>query len=316
MEHLNKLLNLPEYATASDRACAVYELMQEHENIQAACASAEHELMALREATSHIFSESICAARGITDAAAQEDIRAAWCADPYAALNALAGDNITASNPYGCNQYGHEWRGKHGEGWQPRGDRQRDKKKDEEETKKKESGPPKHKNGAFKIPALDKALAVPTSAPGEKKAPIYKPSYMTDKQFKDALDGMDKDGKKSLSDALKKIAPRTDKNGQGLMPFASNKNASSSVQNVMNKYNTLREKAENKINELQKIKSDSSKNWKEKNDAYEQWSDIYNSITALNNDFANFDKYDESRKKMAEKDMAYHIKRLEEDINR
>ena len=41
-----------------------------------------------------------------------------------------------------------------------------------------------------------------------QKAPIYKPSYMTDKQFKDALDG-----KKRLSDALKKLAPRTDKNG-------------------------------------------------------------------------------------------------------
>ena len=258
MEQINTLLNLPEYATASDRACAVYDLMQQHDNIQAARASAEHELMALRSATSHIFAESICAARGITDADAQEDIRAAWCADPYAALNALAGENITAANPYGCNQYGHEWRGKHGEGWQPRGDRQRDKKKDKE----------------------------------------------------------DKQKGKNLSDALKKIALRTDKNGQGLMPFAGNKNASSSVQNVMNKYNTLREKAENKINELQKIKSDSSKNWEEKNDAYEQWSDIYNSIIALNNDFANFDKYDESRKKMAEKDMAYHIKRLEEDINR
>lgn len=28
---------------------------------------------------------------------------------------------IHASNPYGCNQYGHEWRGKHGEGWKPSG---------------------------------------------------------------------------------------------------------------------------------------------------------------------------------------------------
>lgn len=131
METINSLLNLPEYATASDRACAVYELMQEHDNIQAARASAEHELMALRSATSHIFAESICAARGITDADAQEDIRAAWCADPYAALNALAGENITAANPYGCNQYGHEFRAPHGEGW--RGvDRQRDKKKREE----------------------------------------------------------------------------------------------------------------------------------------------------------------------------------------
>lgn len=56
-----------------------------------------------------------------------------------------------------------------------------------------------------------------------QKAPIYKPSYMTDKQFKDALDGMDKDGKKRLSNALKKLAHRTDKNGQGLMPFAKKK---------------------------------------------------------------------------------------------
>lgn len=124
METINSLLNLPEHATASERACAVYELLQKTDNIQAARATAENRLSALREATSHIFAESICAARGITDADAQEDIRAAWCQDPYAALNALAGENITAANPYGCNQYGHEWKGKHGEGWQPRGNKQ------------------------------------------------------------------------------------------------------------------------------------------------------------------------------------------------
>lgn len=28
---------------------------------------------------------------------------------------------MNASNPYGCNQYGHEWKGKHGEGWKPSG---------------------------------------------------------------------------------------------------------------------------------------------------------------------------------------------------
>ena len=169
MEQINTLLNLPEHATASDRACAVYELMQEYDNIQAARDTAEHECMSLREATSHIFAESICAARGITDADAQEDIRAAWCQDPYAALNALAGESITAANPYGCNQYGHEWRGKHGEGWKGV-DRQHDKKKREEEEKKKNTDSQKGKN---------------------------------------------------LSDALKKLAPRTDKNGQGLMPFAT-----------------------------------------------------------------------------------------------
>lgn len=30
-------------------------------------------------------------------------------------------EEVDAANPYGCNQYGHEWRGKHGEGWKPRG---------------------------------------------------------------------------------------------------------------------------------------------------------------------------------------------------
>ena len=30
-------------------------------------------------------------------------------------------DIVNAANPYGCNQYGHEWRGKHGEGWKPSG---------------------------------------------------------------------------------------------------------------------------------------------------------------------------------------------------
>ena len=288
MKDLNSLLNLPEHASASDRACAVYELMQEYDNIQAARDTAEHELLALRGATSHIFAESICAARGITDAAAQEDIRAAWCADPYAALNALAGENITASNPYGCNQYGHEWRGKHGEGWKGV-DRQRDKKKEKEE-KKKESGPPKHKNGAFKIPALDKALAVPTSAPGEKRAPIFKPSYMTDEQFKDALKGMDKDEKKSLSDALKKLAPRTDKNGQGLMPFASNKNKSMSEERAADManemfeialeeggyeklYDTPKDKLKAVIaQELQSTpKEDTDKLWDDSYDRYKWW---------------------------------------------
>ena len=232
MEQINSLLNLPEYATASDRACAVYELMQQHDNIQAARASAEHELMALRSATSHIFAESICAARGITDADAQEDIRAAWCADPYAALNALAGENITAANPYGCNQYGHEWRGKHGEGWQPRGDRQRDKKKDKE----------------------------------------------------------DKQKGKNLSDSLKKIAPRTDKNGQGLMPFAGNKNKSMSDERAADManemfeialeeggyeklYDTPKDKLKAVIaQELQATpKADADKLWNDSYDRYKWW---------------------------------------------
>ena len=30
-------------------------------------------------------------------------------------------EQVAAANPYGCNQYGHEWKGKHGEGWKPSG---------------------------------------------------------------------------------------------------------------------------------------------------------------------------------------------------
>lgn len=30
-------------------------------------------------------------------------------------------EEVDAANPYGCNQYGHEWKGKHGEGWKPSG---------------------------------------------------------------------------------------------------------------------------------------------------------------------------------------------------
>lgn len=42
---------------------------------------------------------------------------------------------VMAANPYGCNQYGHEWKGKHGEGWKPSGrgaDNANTKKKDDE----------------------------------------------------------------------------------------------------------------------------------------------------------------------------------------
>ncbi len=149
METINSLLNLPEHASSTERACAVYELLQKTDNIQAARATAESRLSALRQATSHIFAESICSARGITDASAQEDIRAAWCQDPYAAINALAVENITAANPYGCNQYGHEFKAPHGDGW--RGvDRQRDIKKDKEKKEREDKQKGKNLSDALK----------------------------------------------------------------------------------------------------------------------------------------------------------------------
>lgn len=45
-------------------------------------------------------------------------------------------DIVNASNPYGCNQHGHEWKGKHGEGWKPRGRDGEQKEKQEASAKK------------------------------------------------------------------------------------------------------------------------------------------------------------------------------------
>ena len=250
MEQINSLLNLTEHATASDRACAVYELLQETDKIQAARTTSERQLSALREATSHIFAESICAARGITDASAQEDIRAAWCADPYAALNAFAGENITAANPYGCNQYGHEWRAKHGEGW--RGGKQHEDTggKQPEDTletlaKRKFEKGVKSQDLADKIVKLAKKTEVEKDRNKIKEINIkikklseekkkldneIQDISMKEVELRDRERYNNSQEKKSgppkgknLADALKKIAPRTDKNGQGLMPFADNK---------------------------------------------------------------------------------------------
>lgn len=320
MEQINTLLNLPEYATASDRACAVYELMQEHDNIQAARASAEHELMALRSATSHIFAESVCAARGITDADAQEDIRAAWCADPYAALNALAGENITAANPYGCNQYGHEWRGKHGEGWQPRGDRQNNKDKELSDLEKEQKGmkkankdyedaQEKYRQARKRVFDLDDEIEkARRSGNKEKESSLEQEQEKARKEWQKASEEANKATKayseqskryravkygekgKNLSDALKKIAPRTDKNGQGLMPFAGNKNKSMSDERAADManemfeialeeggyeklYDTPKDKLKAVIaQELQSTpKEDADKLWNDSYDRYKWW---------------------------------------------
>lgn len=37
------------------------------------------------------------------------------------AVSAMNADFIESANPYGCNQYGHEWKSKHGENWKPSG---------------------------------------------------------------------------------------------------------------------------------------------------------------------------------------------------
>ena len=48
-------------------------------------------------------------------------------------------EEVDAANPYGCNQYGHEWKGKHGEGWKPSGRGGASDKKEETTEKKEKS---------------------------------------------------------------------------------------------------------------------------------------------------------------------------------
>lgn len=252
MKTINTLLNLPEYASETERACAVYNLKHDAESVLASCATAENKLAALRTQTGRLFADAVCAAHGITDAETYDDIAAAWCEDPYSALNAFCNaEDISASNPYGCNQWGHEWRGKHGESWKPRG-----RGEDSQISKEKQKG-------------------------------------------------------KNLSDALKKIAPHTDKKGKEFKPKA---NDSSSFEKSKAEYESLLKAAEAKINELQKIKNDAKRSRKEKIEAYDKWSSIYQGITAASNIFKNYDKYDEKERAEADKDMLRIVKWLKEDI--
>ena len=108
MKSINSLLNLPSGATASQRAVAVMDIMRENEDISAALNRAEYVLAGLRGQTSQIFAAAVCAQHGITDKAVYEDIRAAWAENPYSALEAFPDtENISAYNPWGCNQWGH-----------------------------------------------------------------------------------------------------------------------------------------------------------------------------------------------------------------
>lgn len=49
----------------------------------------------------------------------------------------LEDEEVAAANPYGCNQYGHEWKGKHGEGWKPSGRGRASDKKEDTQPKEK-----------------------------------------------------------------------------------------------------------------------------------------------------------------------------------
>lgn len=112
-------------------------------------------------------------------------------------------DTIQASNPWGCNQYGHR------KGHQGNADSVSEKSRGKSDSDEKQ-GPAKLPNGAFNIPGLKKPLAVPTPNPGEKNAPVLKPKDMSDKDFREAQD-LDNPYRSNLSkeEANKKIVVKT-----------------------------------------------------------------------------------------------------------
>ncbi len=95
---------------------AVCELVEDTERLQAACAAKEAELAELRGQTAELFGARL-EAEGIGEEAVTA-AKAMWQRDPQSvAVATLGSDFAEAANPYGCNQYGHEWRSKHGDNW-------------------------------------------------------------------------------------------------------------------------------------------------------------------------------------------------------
>lgn len=169
MKTLNALLDLPEYATASQRAVAVMDIMRENEDISAALNRAEYVLAGLRGQTSRIFASAVCAQHGITDTSVYEDIRAAWEENPHSALEAFPDtENISAYNPWGCNQWGH-YRG-HKPGTSSAGSKGKNLadalKKRSERAEEHKKQPPKKKQDA---PAQSEQQEKKEEAPKEEK---------------------------------------------------------------------------------------------------------------------------------------------------
>lgn len=111
---------------------AVCELVEDTERLQAACAAKEAELAELRGQTAELF-----AARLEAEGMGEEAVTAAkamWQRDPKSVAMATLGCDIAeAANPYGCNQYGHEWKGKHGANFGGKSEGKQDAKKETEE---------------------------------------------------------------------------------------------------------------------------------------------------------------------------------------
>ena len=202
---MNEELELLETDSELPAYNAVCDLVEEVERLQAACAAKEAELAELREQTAELFGARL-EAEGMSEEAVTA-AKAMWQHDPENAARAVLGcDIMEAANPYGCNQYGHEWKGKHGEGWKPSGrggesgkkkGGDNEKKAETPEKKDERKGPPKRPDGSFIIPSIGKAKAIPTYIPKPKglsereqliNDTVYRPEWQVRKPVRNEAD--------------------------------------------------------------------------------------------------------------------------------
>ena len=105
-----------------------------------------------------------------------DDVKSSRTLEELLEEDCLDADILRAANPYGCNQYGHEWKGKHGEGWKPSGrGGASDKKKETTEKKEEWKNPHRRPDGSFIIPSIGRAQAIPTRAPGDNRPVFIQP---------------------------------------------------------------------------------------------------------------------------------------------
>lgn len=109
----------------------------------------------------------------------------------------LDADVLEAANPYGCNQYGHEWSGKHGENWKPSGRGGQEKQGEKGGSNEEKVSPHRRPDGSFNVPSIGKAKAIPTYIPKPKglsereqlaEDTKYKPEWIVRKPVKEEAD--------------------------------------------------------------------------------------------------------------------------------
>lgn len=178
---------------------AVCDLVEETERLQAACAAKEAELAELRGQTAELFGARL-EAEGIGEEAVTA-AKVMWQRDPQSVAMATLGcDIVNAANPYGCNQYGHEWKGKHGEGWKPSGRGGSSDKKEAAPEKKEDTQP---KREAESLEHLSKEMRR-MSKEFEKAQEAYRQAREKVFDLDDEIEKALRNGDPEKADQLKK----------------------------------------------------------------------------------------------------------------